>query len=360
ITSVEGLIEENLKLSAPNNDWSKVGSQSASFNLKTIIVGKTVSDNDNELSQEIPNSQKLVSSVDDTIINIILTNESGSNLIRFEGGEYFGISSIPSEKIDISPVFGLKEKREDYVLMDSIWNAEPAFFVHSDENQDTYIFDKKSKLLIAYLSVSGYGASVTTYRDYREADGFMVPFKKEVLIEQASYSQEYTYQKRAFNPTFDPNHFELDEDWKSFSKGNKIPDFSLPMVADESRMVSSSEIAGKVTLIDFWATWCKPCIEEFPSIEEQYKKYKKKGFEVVSISVDRNIDRPKSFLAKNPFSWEFSLYSAGEFESLMARNFQLVSLPKPILVNDRGEIIALDAELRNGKLASILEEIYPE
>lgn len=358
ISLPEHLIKKNLALTSPNNDWSKVESQSAKFELKTIINGNVVSNESKELSQKFPRFQKMVSTKKDVINNIIITKGSESSMINFKNAAFFGISSIPKEKISISPVIDLMEKKEDYTLIDSIWNGEPSYFVMSEKYKDSYVFDKNSSHLIAYLSESGYGKSTTTYSDYQEADGFILPFKKTVSIEEAAYLQDYTYQSRSMNITFPPNHFDLDEKWKPLGKGTQIPDFNLPMVFEEKKMVSSADIMGKITLIDFWATWCKPCIEEFPIIEQQYKAFKSKGFQVVSISVDKSIDAPKSYLSKKPFPWDYSLFLEGGFESDLAESYQLVSIPKPILINEQGEIIAVDAELRNGKLESVLKEVF--
>ena len=360
ISSTEDLIDENLRVTSPGNDWSKVVSQSATFNLKTLINGNIVGENSNVLSQKLPDLQKTISSKNDTIATITFTNDNGSSLIKFENGEYFGVSSIPPEKIAISPITELLQKSEEYILIDSLWNGEPSFFLKSNKSKDSYVFDKNSSYLIAYLSETGYGKSTTTYGDYREKDGFILPFKKQIHIEEAGYLQEYTYETRNINPTFPSNHFEIEEEWKSLAKGSKIPGFTLPMILDDTRMVSSSEFEGKITLIDFWATWCKPCIEEFPLIEKQFSKYKDQGFQVVSISVDKTIERPRSYLKRKPFSWDLSLYSEGEFKSVVARDFQLVSLPKPILIDEEGAIIAMDAELRNGKLETVLEELFSE
>ena len=65
--------------------------------------------------------------------------------------------------------------------------------------------------------------------------------------------------------------------------GNAAPDFT---VADTDRQVSLNQMRGKVVVLNFWATWCPPCIEEMPSLVEMQKKMKDKGVEVVAISVD--------------------------------------------------------------------------
>ncbi|MEM8893326.1 MAG: TlpA disulfide reductase family protein, partial [Bacteroidota bacterium] len=205
---------------------------------------------------------------------------------------------------------------------------------------------------------SCHSCSVTTFENYEEVDGLIVPLNKTVSIEEAGYIQEYEYQEIEFNNQFPENHFEFQEQWKSLTVGSKAPSFNLPLIADKSKMINNSVLEGKITLVDFWATWCKPCLQEFPVIDAQYQKFKDKGFQVVSISIDKDIRKPKAFLEKAPFSWDYSLYSEGEFESELATAYQVAGLPKTILFDREGKIIATDAELRGDKLESVLDNIF--
>ncbi|MEM9078345.1 MAG: TlpA disulfide reductase family protein [Bacteroidota bacterium] len=357
ISSIEELIDANLNATS-NNNWEGIVSQSASYNIKTLINGSVVNDENTVLSQKFPGLQKKVSSKKDTITKIILTKEEESKLIKFTKGTFFGISRIPKEEIQISPVLDLKKKSAEYGLIDSIWNNQPVFFANSKKNNDSYIFSKQSKMLIAYLAVSQYGKSTLTFEDYREVGGYQLSYRQKLDIPDAGYSQEFIYQNRRINPEFPKNHFQLNDEWKALTKGSEVPSFELPMAFDENKMVSTQDLKGKVTLIDFWATWCKPCLEELPTIKEQYNIYKSRGFEVVSISIDKDVKRLNSFLNKNPFPWKLSLYSDGEFNSELAKSFQLVAIPKPILVDENGNIIAMDAELTNGKLEVVLKNIF--
>ena len=199
-----------------------------------------------------------------------------------------------------------------------------------------------------------------TYSDYKDVDGYILPFKEEVNIPQAGYKLEATYSSIRANPTFSSNLFELDKSWSGFAKGKNIPEFNLPSVDNPNISISNKDIQGKVTLIDFWATWCKPCIEELPNIETVYNNYKNKDFEVVSISIDKEIERAKNYNKKNPFSWKYSLFSEGEFNYDLAKRFQLVTLPKPILIDQEGKIIAMDADLRGEKLGEVLQELFKD
>ena len=113
IKSKEELIERHLKLISPNNDWNTIKSQHATYNLTTIINGNVVNEEKQELSQRIPGLQKVVSLKNDTIANITLTNKTGSNLIKFTDGKFFGINSIPDQNFELWPVLELKQNIKD-------------------------------------------------------------------------------------------------------------------------------------------------------------------------------------------------------------------------------------------------------
>ena len=78
-------------------------------------------------------------------------------------------------------------------------------------------------------------------------------------------------------------------------EGKKIADLDLYTLSGDSKKLSS--LPGKVILINFWATWCGPCIREMPSLDRLYKEYKTRGLEVVAVSVDDDAQKrvPKFF-----------------------------------------------------------------
>ncbi len=82
----------------------------------------------------------------------------------------------------------------------------------------------------------------------------------------------------------------------------KAPDFTLPDL--NGKAFSLSELEGKVVILDFWATWCPPCVVEIPHFIDLYKEYKGQGLEVVGISLDRGgVKVVKSFVEKNEITY---------------------------------------------------------
>ena len=112
---------------------------------------------------------------------------------------------------------------------------------------------------------------------------------------------------------------------------------------------------GNYVLIDFWASWCSPCLRELPNIVSCYEKYHGKGFEVVGISFDNKKDVWMAAVKRLKMTWP-QLSDLKGWKSLAAVTFGVNSIPANILVDPDGRIVALD--LRGNDLSAKLEEIY--
>lgn len=104
-----------------------------------------------------------------------------------------------------------------------------------------------------------------------------------------------------------------------------------------------SKYEGKVVLVDFWATWCGPCIAEMPNVRQNYNGYHSKGFEIVGISLDSDEDKLKSFIKKNKVPWD-NLFSTDEMATgwshPLATKYGVHGIPFTILVGKDGKVIS--------------------
>lgn len=112
---------------------------------------------------------------------------------------------------------------------------------------------------------------------------------------------------------------------------------------------------GSYVLIDFWASWCSPCLRELPNVVDCYEKYHAKGFEIVGISFDNKKDAWLAAVRRLNMPWP-QLSDLKGWKSLGAVAFGVSSIPANILVDPQGRIVALD--LRGEALGAKLAELY--
>lgn len=143
------------------------------------------------------------------------------------------------------------------------------------------------------------------------------------------------------------------------AEGKRVPDFLAPSLMNPKTIYTNATIKAKVYLIDFWATWCAPCIAEMPVLERAYKRFAPAGFEILSYSVDSHADVVKRFRGERfPMPWLHAIDPEGKaLDSSMAKLFQVGAIPRGILVDADGKIIAADDDIRGSKLEQRLEQL---
>jgi peroxiredoxin len=135
--------------------------------------------------------------------------------------------------------------------------------------------------------------------------------------------------------------------------GASAPDFSL--ATPDGKMIALSSYKGKYVLVDFWASWCKPCREENPNVVKAYQTFHGKGFEVLGVSLDDSKSNWQEAITEDGLSWTHISDLKG-WENQAAKMYGIQSIPSNLLVGPDGKIIAKD--LRGAALQAKLSEIY--
>jgi thiol-disulfide isomerase/thioredoxin len=140
--------------------------------------------------------------------------------------------------------------------------------------------------------------------------------------------------------------------------GKTVPPFSLISLSDPKTVYTSENLKGKTVLIDFWATWCVPCVEEMPNLHKAYEKYKGENFEILSVSLDERGETVQKFRAEKwKMPWLHSLISSNKETN---RQFEIVGIPKTVLIDSSGKIVATQMELRGQNLDKTLMRVLSQ
>jgi thiol-disulfide isomerase/thioredoxin len=218
--------------------------------------------------------------------------------------------------------------------------------------------------------------------DYKRAEKYLLEFVKGAGAsehEKLAYAHYYLAETYKAEGKYDPAEAEYKVILRDFSDVNpRLTDVvknNIEGLAAERRLAIGGEpvsfdvksiegerltpaaYRGKVLLIDFWATWCGPCVAEMPNVKSVYAKYHGKGFEIVGISLDQSRDKLDRYLAAQGIEWP-QYFDGKWWNNDVAVSYGIKSIPATFLVDKKGKIRY--KSLRGRQLEAAVEELLAE
>lgn len=141
---------------------------------------------------------------------------------------------------------------------------------------------------------------------------------------------------------------------KSVNVGSLAPDFSLQ--TPEGKTIALKDLRGKYVLVDFWASWCGPCMAEVPNVKKVYDRFHQKGFEVIGISLDEKKEAWTNAIDKHGLGW-LHVSSLKGWKCPVAALYSVTGIPATFLLDPDGKIIARN--LRGEELMEEIAKVFP-
>jgi thiol-disulfide isomerase/thioredoxin len=153
--------------------------------------------------------------------------------------------------------------------------------------------------------------------------------------------------------THDANEYQ----WIEVRIGEQLPDFSFHDFNNVKRKLS--DFRGKYVLIDFWGTWCTPCRIEMPQLKAAYARYQSRGFEILGMDKDEELEKAKRFVSENDIRWPQA--TTESIIDLIRYRFRVSSWPSKILLDRQQKVVSAgeQGKLNADRLDALLNQLLP-
>lgn len=261
--------------------------------------------------------------------------------------------------------FSVKGSKESTLLKEVIGYQHNFYFKQDSLNKERQVYMRSRDM--SNYGITLQNLQVLTNNYVGQLKGFIDqnPSSMAALVaaEQLDPNEHLEYLekvKEGISKTIPDSEY-----YKNFSeKVNKFKRLSIGAEAPElafssptGEVLKLSDYRGKYVLIDFWASWCRPCRMENPNVVKLYNQYKEKGFEIYGVSLDQKKGAWENAITMDNISWP-QVSDLGGWQSNAAKVYNVSSIPATYLLDPKGVIIAKN--LRGGELANKLSEIFAD
>jgi len=323
-------------------------------NGRTVVVDTSIVMEEKfyfDKKEELNNEEIRFLTLDGSQGNFLLLIENDHLEVRIKKDSLFDSDVVGSKSNEDLKIF--KKRQSTYATNSKRYRSERAAALKSGDNA-------------AAMSVTNqWSTAENDFRDYATQmvtshnSSVIAPMILGELLNSKMLDEK---KSRAIFNEFDPRVREtvmaqrIDAYLKkaeSVAVGAKAPDFEGASPSGE--VIRLHEVLGKVTLIDFWASWCGPCRRENPNVVSAYNKYHDKGFNILSVSLDRNGAEKawKDAIIKDKMDWNH--VSRLQYFGPLAKLYNVNAIPATFLLDENGIIIATN--LRGQQLHLKLEEL---
>lgn len=292
--------------------------------------------------------------VTDSTENVVITADAADfdNTLSFSGSKESAL--LDQFEDDLRPIAAkldeLRKLTKDPNASDI--EKQQAFSEVVDLNK------KKTELALSFVSQNTGSAAVLPALAQLNMNQHMTVFKNATEQLKDKLKDSYYFnvvrqqvaaaQKAQQNPASRKNG--------KYSVGMEAPD--IQMEDPEGNKRSLHDLRGKVVMIDFWASWCGPCRRENPNVVAAYQRYNKDGFEIFSVSLDKDKTKWVRAIQQDGLLWPNHVSDLQGWNNAASRDYGVSSIPHTILVGRDGKIIA--THLRGAALEAKLAELFEE
>lgn len=231
--------------------------------------------------------------------------------------------------ISIDSMSGSKTEliRKDFEFYESAHNKDDDWNSKLFKKLDTIITNNPSNNYSAYVFIEQLRKEILNKNQI------------EKLYHKIDTSELSKIQLEDINRIINPS--------QTLEVGKQIMDFSLTNAKKE--LISTKDFRGKVLLIDFWASWCAPCRKQNPDLLKVYEEFKNSDFEILGVSIDKDLDKWMSAVKKDGLIWENVIDTRGQESEILAKYGATNSVPQNFLIDKNGLIIAKNISVNDLK-----------